>query len=496
METFTTFDERLTGMLSTSFYSYLLHNNSKKNYIENPCFTQDLVDQALREIRRRRSTALEIDDPSDSAILEKAQERALRLWKDEYKCASTDEEHSGSSQNSPKPTSISLFLNQFHSGCLTRIITWDKIQEQATSPQEKLTLLKKIEYIDDILQDWEEVLPFLQASLADREATILVDDVVHLHRMWFNLTRGSSVNQEYQSVQINLMQNLVTAVDSWATKMDGDGKPSPSIELCARTSLDMFGDWINRIGASGQRDDSLQKIVTSFWGWIGHQRMQHIMHRHCPYAKWLAKWIAYLTPEESIALVSDASPFSHESNTLSCLFIDASTNLHAVSQLSVVERDVRYSTAVFNLAVLRSVLVSTRVSHFPWHLLQPAEDQLAFQAVTTRNSQFQLLNLYIQLIQMAQVPTERGVASREVNDYHLLLLCVDAIETLLCGSYYYGSTESRMTNTGYNDMEVEVSGLLSRVASTGVSHRVLRSMLDRVQRCCSVPSPSLLSQIK
>jgi hypothetical protein len=558
----TTHDERLIDGLSTSFYQHLLHNAKKTSETDdNPSSTSsllgpELVDQALQEIIRRRlsssSSLMNNNDDaavvfaSDNEILQKAQDRAFYLWKNSN--SSTDDE--STTVPSTQPTSISLFLNQLHagSGGLDTFMTWGKIQELNTSLPEKLTMLWQVEYIDDLLPDWDDVSRFLQAGLflfLEEENSIdNTKSILQLHRKWFHQTRGSSNNPEYRTLQIDLAQNLVSAVKHWLLETD---KPNKRIDAdnnddhvaaVVGTVLDMFGDWVDRTGAFDPSNECMQAIGTAIWDWLGgsNQRLPHIIRRHCPYAAWFAKWaVAYMTPEQTIALVSRKSPFNFQqggnTTTLYQMFAPASQSLDEMSSSAATttatttnnnKRDVddsHYATAVFALSILKSVLVSTRVSRFPWHLLLlqpqptgPQQQQLvstlesSATTETTNAIQSRLLNYYLQLMHGSLMATSTRITQVgddvvplriSDDDYQTIVLCVDAIDTIMCGTRNNdendGSAASTAIQSFYkaNAMEEVVAALLSQMAAsndggTPQNRMLLRDMLDRASHWSTV----------
>lgn len=494
-----TIDDRLVNQLSSSLAEHLLRDHALVNDgTERPALSQDLIDQVMPEIRRRRSSPLLPTDPTDAEIFQRARDSAVHLWSEQ-----STRVHDDQILGETKPTAVTLFLNQFHSsggGLLDSVVTWDKIQGQATTPREKLVMLNKVEYIDDIMMDWEDIRSFLQAELI--HSTV---DVVALHRQWWHLTRGSS-NPEYRALQADLVQNLVSVVDRWALH-EGAGFENTGLELelCVCTSLDMFGDWVDGTGFFDPNAHQTAAIGEALWDWLGHQSLQRVMRRHCPHGKWLAQWVAYQMPNRTIALVSRSCRFGKADCSIpTFLFQQASLLLErAPLSAAVVPRDDDddFATLVFAVSMFRSVLSSTRVSRFPWHLLLPKGDDLSTppptpptppSTDTSARSRHILIDLCVLLIRVTLLPTVIGgvvVAvvddNNDKNDYATIMCSADLIETILIGTQQrVAAAESRLATCKAIETE-----LLPLAPSRGVAHQILRSMLDRMSRCYAVPTP-------
>jgi hypothetical protein len=93
--------------------------------------------------------------------------------------------------------SISLW-DQFSS--FSERVMWDNIIA-AKNDAERLSLLNKVDHIDDILTDWTEVQQLLQQGLEHDTESFL-----HLHNKWFGHCQATA---EYQKIRIDLCSNIL-----------------------------------------------------------------------------------------------------------------------------------------------------------------------------------------------------------------------------------------------------------------------------------------------
>ena len=359
------------------------------------------------------------DDAAEMRILQRAQERAVQMMHKEKSVATSSAAAASGSvattttQQQQQPTSFSLFAAGGMSLLTTAstMVTWDGICEQAATTKERLALLQKVEFIDDILPDWEtHVRPFLQKALRDIEdcgddSAILA--CVRLHRKWFHRTRGSHA-PEYQSLQLDLLENLVEAVNyaaaaSQTTKLrlllhllswrsDDEDSTTLFLKPAIKTSLDMFADLVDRDSVKDyQRRNAIGKLLWTRW--IPCPTVRKIMVRHDTLAVGFSQWIlGYLNAADTVSLLlltnddEEASPSIAKTTTLvELLFRGAtrSTEAFAVPTTTTttylqqwrLRNVVLLPVACFTLSILRSALVVTRVSTFPWTSLLGPQSQ-------------------------------------------------------------------------------------------------------------------------
>jgi len=396
-------DDRLTAGLAASL---ALHGDCDAA----------LLDQARLEIRRRGRYHEDEDASAEvEKILQQAQAQAALIRTSQDQSSKEDTVSGGAGA-----TSFSLFAfvggssSLLLNAPLAAYCSWEAMQEEATTVKETLTLLQKVEYADDMLPDWETgVRPFLRQALEDDDHDDELpscDDAVHLHRKWYQLTRGSG-SIEYQAMQLDLLENLVSQQTS--------SLKESSIKLRIETSLDIFADIVDRGIVKNQK--RCNEIGTLLWTRLlsppsSTSNVWQMIIDHDPHAVGLSKWIiGCLTSEEVVSLLTmkvlgqDGTP--------------ASTSILERLLKSANDCDEQLFSACFSASILRSALVTTRVSGFPWHLAV-AQTDLAAAPQTA------IAGTYVRLIYRI---LENKKSPSLLREWDALIMCVDALDTILCG---------------------------------------------------------------
>jgi len=463
-----------------------------------PCWSASLLEQARREIRRRLrgggaadDATKDDDDDAERRILERAQERAVQIMMHKEKSVaasaaaasgirSSSVASTTSTTQQKQPTSFSLFAAGAGMSLLTTasMVTWDGICEQAETTQERLALLQKVEFIDDILPDWEtHVRPFLQNALHEYEDGD-ADSAVCLHRKWFHRTRGSHA-PEYQAFQLDLLENLVHAVKDAAAAFqnnqaatttalftltgDDDDDGTFFWKPAITTSLDMFADLVDRDSVKDyQRRNAIGKLLWT--SWIPSSQILKIMVQHDTLAVGFSKWIlGYLNAADTVSLLllTDNNDEASTNNTtlLEQLFRWATRSTEAFAVPTTTTTDLQQRrigdvllhlpVACFTLSILRSALVVTRVSTFPWaSLLGPQsqhdnddnnEGSTSTQVAPPQSMIGKLAQCYCRLIHAMLVvlpnnDSDENTAAASLHEpERMVMICADALDTILCG---------------------------------------------------------------
>ena len=351
--------------------------------------------------------------------------------------------------------------------------SWQAIQEQTdTTIQEKLARLEKVEYVDDILPDWESgVRSFLETALQDKDIHESVSsDAVRLHRKWYQMTRGSG-SLEYQSLQLDLLENLLQP----CSLQQG---ASSSATLTFETALDIFADLVDRDAVKNRM--RLHKIGTMIWNFVLvnplSQQLLQIMINHDPHAVGLAKWImGYLSPSEVVFLLSmkthttdnsaDGGAADNDATVLERLLYAVETRSDILEEgslsLDFLTRPQQVgllSKACFCHSILRSALVTTRVVGFPWHHVAKINTTsvavVAAPSVATVISA--LSGCYCRLIYGVlaaaaaanahhEVPPSKNGNTLNVQRWRpcdAIVMCVEALDTIQSGCKDDGTRES------------------------------------------------------
>lgn len=151
----------------------------------------------------------------------------------------------GATPESFAKTSFSLF-DQLQGGFAPPFTVEDI--EETESAEERLRLLEKVTFLDDLVMDWGVIGPMLkQDLLSSSSATIL--DITALYRKWYDQGRSSN---EYEPLLYSLCQTLLeTLVDMMSdptcdfTDDDHDDRSRLVVSL-VQTWRDMFLDLMQR----------------------------------------------------------------------------------------------------------------------------------------------------------------------------------------------------------------------------------------------------------
>jgi hypothetical protein len=413
-------EDRLLKLSSSALAENLLAHTADENAEPDA----ELVDQWMHEIgiemRRRRhdiigqkhsggdeedhtSTTFALEDSvSEEELLKLVQDEGFRSWKQQ---GSSSLPPLAQASSNKKSTSMSLFLSQLNGGgALQSFVSWERIQEESQGDDViKLQLLEKVQHLQDLLPDWEgHVRPFFLQGLRQSSSRQHFAD---LHRQWFDKSRSSS---QYRTLQIDLCQNLVTVADeeSKALLSSGDGSADTSqLQNLVDLALDMFEDWMLR--GLYVRDSRVWSIGRTLWGWLlvegdnstclsSLSPAAQCMIQVDGQATWFSSWLAHLSPDQCLDLCADAAKTLPKVLTY-CQQQDP-TNDHAV--------------CCFWLTVLHNILLSTRVSRFPWELVIEGH---------TDDSKLFVLDLFL------------GCFLQVDNDQSNMIMYADAIETILAG---------------------------------------------------------------
>jgi hypothetical protein len=300
----------------------------------------------------------------------------------------------GGRQN-PAP-SFSLLDALTSSGGLASIVGWEQVQ-QAETAQDKLKRLLTIEYMDDVLPDWNDFRVCLLQGLRETNDTTTAAGYLQLHKRWFGRTRSLL---DYQSIQIDLCQNVVTVMVEKQQSAETISETDPTAPLLGLFHV-MWMDWMLR-GLYVQ-DDRVWEIGRTAWNCMQNLNILEQMMTVDPYAHWFYSWMAHFPPQRILELVAAA-----EDDSFLPSWID-----RCQRQLLGKTAPVDLAFCNYALSILRTILVGTRVALFPWHTLSPA--------LTTSESVETLFDLFLDTTTIEA-------------DKEMIVLCDDALETLLYGS--------------------------------------------------------------
>jgi hypothetical protein len=477
-------DQQIVDVLSKSIAIYLHHCDRSKE------LSPEMIQSLSKQIRRRREIH---NNPaiSDTEILQKAQEKAFQIYQEKLLHPAVVARTI--SLNSAE--SFSLFQSTGGSA-LDNFLTFALIQERAKDSHDILKMLFKIQFIEDLVPDWDDVTNFLQSEislwLSSSDAPDFVSpfglDFLMLHRQWFDMTRkGIHSSQDYRMMQISFVQSIIVAVRCVDHLTDCNRQRHLYFyKECLCTILDMFVDWMDRNigGGSLGHDPAIQEIGITLWGWSttapkSVDDRSNILRRHYPYGQWIHQWFMQcFTVEELVALLqrsmtasSDPCNAGKTYNVLCLLVQEAnawisevrnvdgervSTNGASKSLLGVKESDgeIAVWNIVWILSTIRSILCVTRVTHLPWHLLQYSTPDGLFEKLSVDPHEFQI-QFWEMFWQMLHRIHKNCLPTMEspLDTSAVSTICTDGMEVLLHG--VSSSTQSSMLSNMIDENMLE-----------------------------------------
>jgi hypothetical protein len=239
-------------------------------------------------------------------------------------------------------------------------VSLEEIQD-AQSAEERLLIYKKIEYLEDLLLDWNEISPLMKQDLV-ASSTDHVMEIIKLHRKWFDQGRSSS---EYTSLLYSLCQNLIETLVTEVIR--SENKPIGETDQSKRTLLialvqNWRDTWLDLMirdqysEALAQEMEVCMLILflrdapTEVCGFI-----QEILALLDPCARWFHSWTDHVgSNQHLISLMRDQTIILPDLR----ISIERCRDSGGVSSLA----RFLHSLSVFAITIGR-----TRVSQFPWN---------------------------------------------------------------------------------------------------------------------------------
>jgi hypothetical protein len=460
-----------------------------------------LIDQARKELERRGCRPSNIDP-----ILRMAREKAWMEIIPHMQRPHSEHGH-------PRPAkSFSIFMNQFHPGGLADDwISWDRF-EQLDTVAEKLALLQKVQYMDDLVPDWDAVCRLLRTGLnltttstATEEPETMVMEFVRLHRKWFHFTRSS--NGEYRSIQIDLVQNLVDTVEKnsrsressdqeKSKNVDKEAKYSSSsrrvqnsptvTELCIYYCYDMFEDWVDRLSGLTASDTRMYSIGKHLWQWTASESIRHVMVYHSPYANMFRKWIPFcLTTDQTLELTTTPTPCTkqdHHILTSDCIL----SNLYKLLEIHIrrfEEQGEDIGGATFNLSLFAAILIATRVSRFPWHLLFLDNTHHSNPCWKPADSILRLFHCSVTMTRVLYA-WKSVPESCNFDPQITVMICTDVIATLVSGCV--DGSELNLTRQKMREILIELERTVTQNDLSGMGQIIQKSIAKSLAELNSI----------
>ena len=413
------------------------------------------------------STSLEdLSDCTEYCEVARAIPIAISLWQSEDFLDETSNE----STNSKAPASSFSLLDQLQGSLLANFVAIEDIIE-ASSDEERLTLLRKVGHVDDIIPDWDQIFPILSESLhkcCDHLPMSL--EYLQLHRIWFDQGRSSA---EYACLQYDLCRSVMSVTQARVTALSRESFDTTSnssnvawyndslLTVIVQTWHEMWLDLMQRGVYSEQLAGDIEATMLL---WLqdfsfGEQAISvesaepfpshAILALIDPIATWLFSWTRLVSPQRLIMLIERTgilpSILKRCARTTAPLRPRESDGSSSDHRLSILNRAIH----LHSIAALRALIVRTRVSHFPWLLLSsesPLESQpmsisdfatksasisLAIRDGTGESVENETSDISPTDEQLRDILEIFLVALEEMKDDMWVKLCGDAIEAIL-----------------------------------------------------------------
>lgn len=470
---------------------------------------QKWLSEMMPQVQRlRRGNNNSNEENNDEEIVRKAMLQAIRRYKnkDPSSYPNNDDDSCNNYKKKKKQNVMSFSIfDQLNSGSLLdSMITWDRIEaagaessssskEEMIPTSEQLKLLQKIEHLDDIMIDWENVNDLLLRGLlllltaAGNGTTTDTrncsgGEYLDLHNKWFEKTRNST--SDHQFIQIDLCQNIVSVLLKMQQQQKQLNQKEEEEEdwtyrLC-KSFRSMWMDWMLRGLFIDDDNERVNAIGITLWGWVTRPEVIVVnntaaksssstsssappafypsqiglaMMRIDPYARCLSAWFAHLKPDQILQnLILLVSTGSSPLPLLISYCKDAMLGEDDGDQLdnnnnncssSSSKSDTTAICCRYVLATIASILDVVRISRFPFDdiILQSSPDDNNI-ASTREQVIIVLFILYIRLLidSSLTLPSSTNADGNNNNNNHnsvqdpiFVSIAANAIETLLWG---------------------------------------------------------------
>ena len=410
-------EQDYVSLLSDTLAENLIYFYPKSS--DCPCldeWSKELLMYLQQHTSCRPQDPASTSNSSNQELVQRAVAKALDQWKN----AITEGRSSTLDNKKPKQQatqSISLLdqWNAMSAGGLDSFVSLDQIQD-ASDPQERLKLFQKIQHVDDIIREWSGFSKALAEGLVTSQDANDFKAYVDLHETWFQQVKGSSASGEYRDIQQDLCDNLVSHLQQQQQQQHHNDNDE-AIGKCIQTVHAM---WMHMITAGSVRPEGrLNDIGRIMFQWTNSSSSSEslgLFETHLvkvdPYARWFMGWLIHLPPKDVLEILfkSDDADFKNI-HPLACALKRCQ---NASSQYLDATK---YSLLRYSLSLVYAVLVTFRVSLFPW-------DRVGLDGMSREEGILLLATLYARLLQ----------ESRHQNDPIMTGICTDALETILSGS--------------------------------------------------------------
>ena len=371
-----------------------------------------------------------IDDlvyPSDFDEFKKAMAMVVHKWK--TKNAQKDKTSTTAEGDTIAKTSgksVSLF-DQLQGG-FPMPVSFEEI-EGASSSEQRLEVLQKIEYLEDLVMDWNKIGPVLVKDLSESflsNPTFCLE-LIDMHRKWFHKGRSSS---EYTPLLFGICENLLQTLAKTKTideKVIDDTIENHQIiivESLVKNWRDMWLDLMQRDQYSEDLAEHMEQSMFELFLGPADCKVslfaQEVLASVDSNATWFQSWTNHLPTNDHLVSLLTGDP-------------KALLELWDKIRLSRYRGERNSMSLLHPTAIISIVLCRTRLSQFPWYALtnsNPPEDGKSginnFRAVID-----EMLEVFLHAVVFLSVDDRTDPDSTRSD---LRLIFLDGIEAILAGS--------------------------------------------------------------
>jgi hypothetical protein len=396
----------------TEYLAVSLTEQLSGHFPDGPQGNEEQIKRWLGELLNCVSQTGTEGKPMEYTELELAIPIAVELWRSRT--------YTHTVANQSKPTSFSLFDQLL--GGFEPPVTIEEILE--APPGETISVLERVDHVDDILMDWQQLRPALNQGLQTSQWR----GYLNLHRKWFDQGRSST---EYLSLQYSICQDCLKAIEMFfAAGLIVDDKLLQLIQTWHAMWLDLMQQ--DRYSQDGAEDMELRFLLLLRNLVHPQQEVLSVLPAHLfalidPQALGFACWINHVTPQRAVELMLN-------SQLLPDIVGRCGFTTRNPSRSPALDMALR----IHSVAMLRTLLVKTRGACFPWRLIdQPSSPLCTSQLGKGVDASFSEKFLSVEAPTKAQL--------ERILDIFLIILsedflqddsirsCMDAIETILLG---------------------------------------------------------------
>lgn len=350
---------------------------------------------------------------------------------------------------SPQKTSTTFSLFDQLQGGFALPVTLEEIQE-ASSAQERFKVLEKIDYVDDLLMDWKEICHILTTDLFDSSQATdpeLALQIISLHRKWFDQGRSS---EEYTPLLYSICQNLletlgtIIKVEENNLKKQNNNRESQGLlsssenidETVVVSLVQNWRDmWLDLMQRNQYSEDLVQDMESCmFMIYLRNAPSkksalaQKVLALVDPNARWFQSWMNHVATIDHI--ISLLCMEERDSMILSELWIRIQTFPEEDNNN---KNPSNYAFQLHSISILSITLCRTRLSHFPWDVINQKRNVTCTENFTTIIDEMLDLFLHV-VVSLSMLANSNTTLTNNDFSNELKITILNGVEAILEGS--------------------------------------------------------------